>query len=284
MPLEGETSLPGGGSVAWCEWGDPAGEPLILLHGTPGSRLFYPDPALTGSAGLRVLTLDRPGYGRSTPMDLPSLLGVAERVARLAEDRGLERFSVVGFSGGAPAALACGAALGDRVTRVAAVSGAGPIDELADAYAGLSADERAAVAEIRADPAGARERLWELGRWYVETPLRMLDRTPDPADRSILTDPAIRSMYVASNLEGARQGQAGMISDWVAEALPWGFRLADIGVPVDLWVGEQDPARAPLDAPEIARRIPACTVHSDPDAGHWLLMSHWPEIAGRSVS
>jgi pimeloyl-ACP methyl ester carboxylesterase len=123
-----------------------------------------------------------------------------------------------------------------------------------------------------------------MGEWYVDTTLRMLDRTPEPADQPILTDPVIRSMYVASNLEGARQGQTGLISDWVAEALPWGFQLADISVPVDLWVGEQDPARAPLDAPELARRIPVCSVHSDPDAGHWLLMSHWQEIGRRSIS
>lgn len=270
--------------MAWCEWGDPAGKPLVLLHGTPGSRLFHPDPAMTASAGLRVITFDRPGYGRSTPMAIPSLLGVAGIVGRLADDRGLERFSVVGFSGGAPAALACGAALSGRVARVAAVSGAGPIDELADAYAGLSEEERALVAEIRADPACAGGRLWELGEWYVDTPLRMLDRAPELADRAILTDPAIRSMCAASNLEGARQGQAGLVSDWIAEALPWGFRLADIGVPVDVWVGRQDPARAPLDAPEIARRIPVCSVHSDPDSGHWLLMSHWQAIVSRSAS
>jgi pimeloyl-ACP methyl ester carboxylesterase len=49
-------------------------------------------------------------------------------------------------------------------------------------------------------------------------------------------------------------------------------------VPVDLWVGERDPGRAPLDAPELARRIPSCTVHVEPDAGHWLLVPRWAEI------
>jgi pimeloyl-ACP methyl ester carboxylesterase len=94
----------------------------------------------------------------------------------------------------------------------------------------------------------------------------------------------IRSMYTSSNLEGARQGQEGMIGDWIADALPWGFQLADVSAPVDVWVGQRDPGRSRLDAPELARRIPACSVHSDADAGHWLLMSHWQEIARRSVA
>ena len=68
------------------------------------------------------------------------------------------------------------------------------------------------------------------------------------------------------------------MADWIADALPWGFALADISTPVDIWVGERDPARAPLDAQEIARRIPRSSVHAEPESGHWLLMTHWRQI------
>jgi pimeloyl-ACP methyl ester carboxylesterase len=134
MPREGRVDLPGGGLVAWREWGDSAGDPVVFLHGTPGSRLFFPDPALRCASGVRVVTFDRPGYGRSTPLTIPSLSAVAEIIARIADDRGLETFPVVGFSGGGPYALACGALLPDRVSRVAMVSSWGPIDELEAAY------------------------------------------------------------------------------------------------------------------------------------------------------
>src|SRR5262245_1756412 len=123
MVAEGHVSLSGGGSVAWCEWGDPAGSPVFLLHGTPGSRFFLADPAGESSAGLRVLTFDRPGYGLSTPSAIPTVGAVAEIVGWIADDRDLGQFAVVGVSGGAPYALACGALLGSRVTRVAAVAG-----------------------------------------------------------------------------------------------------------------------------------------------------------------
>jgi pimeloyl-ACP methyl ester carboxylesterase len=209
---------------------------------------------------------------------------VAELVALIADDRGVENLPVIGFSGGGPYALACGALLPDRVSRVAFVSSSGPIDELEAAHASLTRAERELVAAIRADPNGATERLWQAGQWYVETPLRFLDTAPEPADEAVLTDPIVRSNLADSNLEGVRQGQAGLIGDWVAEALPWGFRLADIGVPVDLWVGERDPGRAPLDASEIQRRISSCTLHAEADAGHWLLISHWADILERSLS
>ena len=280
MPRDREAALPGGGSIAWREWGDPAGDPVVFLHGTPGSRVFCPDP----DTSTRLITVDRPGYGRSTPLEVPTLRGITEIVGRIAEEEGWERFPVIGSSGGGPFALACGALLSDRVTCVAAVSSGGPVDEIDAAYTSLTAEEREALSVIRADPAGATELVWEHGQWYADNPLRFLETEREPADEAIFRDEAFRSNLAEANVEGALQGQAGLICDWVADALPWGFRLADISVPVDLWVGERDSGRAPLDAAEIARRIPSCTVHAYADEGHWLLIPLWPQIVERSLA
>src|SRR4029453_15939915 len=94
VPRDRKTGLAGGASVAWREWGDAAGDPVVFLNGTPGSRLFCPDP----ETRLRLITLDRPGYGRSTPLAIPTLRAVAELVRQIADDAGLERFPVIGFS------------------------------------------------------------------------------------------------------------------------------------------------------------------------------------------
>jgi pimeloyl-ACP methyl ester carboxylesterase len=281
---EGTVELLDGGSAAWCEWGDPRGRPVFFLHGTPGSRLFSPEAKQRLGSGARVLTVDRPGYGRSTSLAIPSLAAVAEIVAAIADVLGLDRFPVVGFSGGGPFALACGAFLPERVSRVAMVSSWGPLDELEAAYASLTTTERELVAAIRADPAGATALLWESGAWYAERPLRFLETPHEAADKPILRESTIRSNFSASNLEGARQGQAGLVADWVADALPWGFRLADVGVPVDLWIGERDPGRAPVDAHELERRLPSAAVHADAEAGHWLLIPRWAEIVALSLS
>ena len=172
----------------------------------------------------------------------------------------------------------------DRVSRVGLVSSWGPVDELEAALASLTTNERDLLSAVRADPAGAIRRLWESGQWFAETPLRFLETAPEHADETVLHDQEVRANLTASNLEAASQGQAGLVGDWVADALPWGFRLADVGVPVDLWIGERDPGRAPLDAPEIEQRLPSCTVHADPDAGHWLLISRWPDILEQSLA
>jgi pimeloyl-ACP methyl ester carboxylesterase len=272
MPRDRETVLPDGAVVAWREWGDAEGDPVLFLTGTPGSRLFSP-----GSAP-RLVTVDRPGYGRSTPLDIPTLGAFAEIVRQIATDAAWKRVAVVGFSGGGPFALACGAFLDDLVTSVAVVSSWGPVDELEAADASLTDEEREALAAIRADPAGATELLWEHGQWYADDPLRFLAREREPGDAAIFHDEAFRANFAESNVEGARQGQAGLVGDWVADALPWGFRLGAIDVPVTLWVGALDLGRAPRDAPEIARRIPSCTVHTCEDEGHFVLIPRWPEI------
>ena len=283
MLHEGTAEPLDGGSAAWCEWGDPDGRPVVFLHGTPGSRLFWPG-AKAHLERARVLTLDRPGYGRSTPRAIPTLAAVADMVGAIADECGFDRFPVVGFSGGGPFALACGAFLPERVSRVAMVSSWGPLDELEAAFASLTPAERELVSTIRADPAGATALLWESGAWYAESPLRFLETRHEAADEPILGDSTVRSNFGASNLEGARQGQAGLVADWIADALPWGFRLGDVSVPVDLWIGERDPGRAPIDVHELRCRLPSATVHADSEAGHWLLIPRWVEIVAQSLS
>jgi pimeloyl-ACP methyl ester carboxylesterase len=71
--------LPSGRTLAYAEWGDPAGEPVLLLHRSPGSRLFDPGPDAT--AGVRLITADRPGFGGTDPVAEPSF-SAAPRTCR----------------------------------------------------------------------------------------------------------------------------------------------------------------------------------------------------------
>jgi pimeloyl-ACP methyl ester carboxylesterase len=93
-------TLADGRILAHCEWGEPTGSPVLLAHGPPGSRLLCPDEDATVGAGVRLLTVDRPGYGCSDARPDPSLLGWADDVQALADQLGLDRFAVVGFSAG----------------------------------------------------------------------------------------------------------------------------------------------------------------------------------------
>jgi len=121
LTTEGCT-LPDGRTLAYAIAGDPAGTPVVLHHGTPGSRLFAAVCAEdAAAAGVRLVAPDRPGYGRSTPP--PDGWGYGEWRAdlhALLDAEGIDRAPLVGFSGGGPFALT--AAGSDRVSRVGVVS------------------------------------------------------------------------------------------------------------------------------------------------------------------
>jgi pimeloyl-ACP methyl ester carboxylesterase len=126
--VDGATlALGDGRKLGYAQCGRPDGEPFFYFHGHPGSRLEarFADRA-AAEAGLRVIALDRPGYGLSDFQ--PGRLNTdwPAAVARATDLLRIGRFSVTGASGGGPYALACGWRLPDRVTRAAVISGVGP--------------------------------------------------------------------------------------------------------------------------------------------------------------
>lgn len=122
------------GRVAYVEYGDPDGVPVLFFHGTPGSRVLgalYDEPAR--DRGVRVIAPDRPGYGRSSPWPDRTFADAPAFAVPVLDDAGVDRAGVVGFSGGGPHALALAATRGDRVTRVDLVASAAPPDCVEDA-------------------------------------------------------------------------------------------------------------------------------------------------------
>ncbi len=111
------------------EWGVPAGIPVVSVCGSPMSRLArYPDPALFERLDVRLITYDRPGFGNSTPMPGRRVVDGAYDIAAIADELGLNRFGIIGVSGGGPHALAFVARFPDRVTRAAVLAGLAPRD------------------------------------------------------------------------------------------------------------------------------------------------------------
>jgi pimeloyl-ACP methyl ester carboxylesterase len=126
---------------------------VLLAHGGPGSRLLCPDEDATAVAEVRLLTVDRPGYGGSDPRPNPTLLGWADDVQALADRLGLERLAVVGFSAGGGYALACAARMPERIGAVGLASCEGPYDEVPGAWSILA----------RPDVRDAPTRMWREG-------------------------------------------------------------------------------------------------------------------------
>ena len=94
----------------------------------------------------------------------------------------------------------------------------------------------------------------------------------------ILARPDVREALTQMFREGARQGVGGLVADWVALSLPWGFALADLKVPVWVWQGELDHLVGPAHAHWFSAVLPNATLVLSPADGHLLLLQHWSEI------
>jgi pimeloyl-ACP methyl ester carboxylesterase len=271
-------------------FGDSAGRPVFLLHGTPGSRLGpCPRGMVLYRLGVFLITFDRPGYGGSDRLAGRSVADCAADVAAIADAFGFERFAVVGRSGGGPHALACAALLPARTTRVGVLVGLAPrVADGLDWFAGMAASNvleytaaaagharlaarlAPAAEEIRADPASLVAGL------QAELP---------ESDRRVVADPGIRAMLVRNFAEGLRASADGWIDDALAFCSPWGFDPASIAAPVLLWHGEDDVFSPIGHARWLADRIPRATMLVQPGAAHFgaldVLPDMLPWLAGR---
>jgi len=276
-------TLADGRQLGYAEYGDPLGRPVLFFHGFGTSRVICPpDDELARKLGARLIAVDRPGIGLSDPFPGRRLLDWPTDVAQLANQLRLDRFAIIGWSGGGPYAAACGHVLADRVRVVGLVSSPAPISGVKKADYLRKFDRIGALASKRA-PWMVRLALWHWGRPQRRDPVRFFEESVAdmcPADQDVLSDPDLRSMMIENSAELYRQGGRGMYDEALALARKWGFRPAEIYAPVHLWHGEQDETVPVSMARFLARAIPKCEATIYPDEGHHLLFSRWSEILG----
>jgi pimeloyl-ACP methyl ester carboxylesterase len=119
-----------GRTLSYTDWGPEDAATVLYFHGFPSSRheLELTRPGLErNNLPIRVVALDRPGFGASTDQPGRGMLDWPDDVAEAADLLGIDRFAVLGVSAGGPYVLACGYALPDRVTRVGVVVGIAPM-------------------------------------------------------------------------------------------------------------------------------------------------------------
>jgi pimeloyl-ACP methyl ester carboxylesterase len=274
-PSEKLVTLRNGDVIAFEEYGDPNGLPVIFCHGWPSSRTMA---ELTDEAaretGVRILSPDRPGIRGSSFRPDRKLLDWPPVLREMADSLGLDRFHMLAISGGAPYAFAAAWSMPERVRAIAIVSGAPPISELSD-HSGLLKLYRWMLHCYGKYPKFSR---WsfQLARPFLSLrpPRRaqpMLLKLLQPCDAEVLRDARAFDACFESQRQAWRASAVGVLADAEIYAQPWGFALEDVALPVRLWHGKLDRAFSFRVAQEVAKRLPNCTARYIDNAGHYSL-------------
>jgi pimeloyl-ACP methyl ester carboxylesterase len=264
-------TLRDGRSLAWSEWGPEDGQATLFCTGAgmSGSLGFGPDAVR--DLGVRLIGIDRPGLGRSDPDSNKSFASWTADVGELTERLNLGRPTAVGFSQGAPFALAL--AHGGLVHAVAIVSGQDDLghQRFKDV---LDPGVGALLQQIKQDRAGVERHIAATAtpEWLWS----MISQMSGEADRSIYNAEPFATHYRQALSEGFAQGASGYARDLTLAMSPWPVALGEITVPVQLWYGAKDtsPVHSPDLGAGLAIRLPQVSRTVFDEDGSAILWLH----------
>ncbi len=270
--------------VGYYEYGDPAGEPVLALHGTPacGAGFAWADRGAR-MRGIRLLAPDRPGIGDSDPWARgrgATVDNYPPMLRAFADALELTRFSVLGYSGGGPYALAAAHALPDRVHAAAVVSGAGQVGVWASIDDFEATDRRLTRLAERA-PAAARAVLALSARMARIAPrisMRFAQFEMSAADRAVMAKFPSARAAIAAFSQSCRRGAGGVVADYSALGRPWGVAVEEISVPVRCWHATHDDIVPLRHSDELVQRISGAQLSLWDGEGHLAIIDHIGEV------
>lgn len=271
----GTARLPDGRGLGWAQWGPEDGVPVLFFSGAAMGRSLGFGADILGKQRVRLISVDRPGLGASDPFPERTLNDWVSDIRHLAQALALPGFRIVGFSQGAPFALACAAA--GLPEAVAVVSGQDDLHEPTLAPL-LHPNVVGLLGTVAADPKGFEASFARMAT--VDMMWNLITGTSSSVDRAVYTAPAFEAALRRALGEGFAQGATGYARDLTLAFGRWPFELSRIQVPVDLWYGGHDTStvHSPDHAALLSRRIPTARRHLLPDAGGSLLWTHAEEI------
>jgi len=270
--------LADGRNISWAEYGSSDGTPLVMLHGTPGSRLqFQWMHGLAAAAGIRAIAPERPGYGASDPMPVGiTFWAYADDLRQLLDQLELPTVTLCGVSGGGGFALAAAIAHPERFDRLILVSAGVPVPPAVRRGMALPVrfllylarfaprvTERLLAAQLSADPDSAMSRA---GKRFMPA-----------SDRQVLDAPQWRQQFDDDFREALKQGPAAAVHDLSFGTRPLGMDLAHLTVETVLLHGTED-VNVPVGiARWVAAHVPSARLIEQPGAGHLFSLEH-PEL------
>lgn len=291
--FEGTIRIDGHRQLGYAEYGPTTGRPLIWFHGTPGARRQISPQARTAAdrRNVRIISVERPGVGDSTPHVYQAVSEWANDIRALAEALELDRFGLAALSGGGPYALACAHEMPDRVVAVAVLGGVAP-SVGPDAAPGGGSSLAPLLAPLFHH---ARRPLDLLLRTTIRVLEPLANQVTDlfssimpPGDQRVFEDDGIRRMFQEDLLLGSRTHMQAVFLDAALFGREWGFALGDIRVPVHLFYGDSDSIVPVEHGEHLAERIPHAVLRIRPEEGHLgglgaareifdVILGHWPE-------
>ncbi len=280
--------LKDGRTLGFDEYGSPDGKPIVLFHGTPGSRLE--GRILNNSCvrlNVRCIAFDRPGIGLSDFKPKYNILSIQDDVIQLADTLKIDRFSILGVSGGGPYAVACALKNPQRINKVALVSSVSPYD-VPGVKKGMNQSDRMTSMIARRAP-------WLL-KILMNTMANNTRKNPDgfisgivkevpKADKDVLGRQEIRNWLIDTFLESVRYGPRGAARDYSLITRKWGFQIKDITTEVHLWQGEEDNMVPPAMGRYISSNIPGCKSRFVPNESHIsLIVNNSDEICRELIA
>lgn len=268
--------LKDGRKLAVIEYGDPQGLPVMFFHGTPGSRLlFLEDDEISKSVGIRLISLDRPGFGLSDPKPNRTLLDWTNDVNEAADYLKLGKFSIIGVSGGGAFAAACAYKLTERLHSAALVASTIPFVNGKSPKGTMTANKiafflaRKAPWLVRASYRSTKKLLEEQPEKFMEQNKKGNKHLHEWDRQFLQTDEQLKGLMVHMG-EAFRISVDECVNEPVLLSKPWGFAFKDIPVPIDVWHGEGDRMAPAGEMRKAVSAIPNCQAHFIAGAGHFL--------------
>lgn len=296
--LEGTVAVGDDRQLGFAEFGDPQGRAMFWLHGTPGARRQIPIEARVYAEHkhIRLIGVDRPGIGSSTPYTYQNVLAFADDLRTIADVLGIDQMAVIGLSGGGPYTLACATAMPDRVVVAGVLGGVAPTvgeEGIGGGLMGLGSLVAPALPVIGLPLRMALVGLVRTIRPIAPLALHGYALVSPEGDRRLLQRPEIGAMFLDDLLNGSRKQLAAPLADIAVFAKDWGFRLDEVKTPVRWWHGDKDHIVPFAHGEHVVARLPDAelyTLHGESHLGGLgcgaeileTLSTQWDELSPKS--